>query len=108
MITILLSVQVILAVTLVCIVLLQSSSSDTLSGLSGGSNMMGKPVNRRSAANLLTKTTTIIAALFMLNSLALGRIVNEESSSKRSVFEEKLPIEEKVQQKEEIAAPIAK
>ncbi|MFO1243317.1 MAG: preprotein translocase subunit SecG [Rickettsiales bacterium] len=69
MITVLFIVQLILAVTLVISVLLQRSDQDGF-GLGSSSGGMGL-LSGRSKANLLTRTTAIIATLFMLNSILL-------------------------------------
>ena len=65
---VLLVVQVLLAVALIIMVLLQRSDSDGF-GLGGGG---GNFISGRTAANLMTRTTAIIAALFIINSLALS------------------------------------
>lgn len=68
---VLLVVQVLLAIALVGMVLLQRSDSDGFGlGSGGGSNLL----SGRASANLMTRTTAIIAALFILNSLALSVI----------------------------------
>ena len=68
---VLLVVQVLIAVALIGMVLIQRSDSDGF-GLSGGSgnNLM----SGRAAANLMTRTTAILAAMFIINSLALSVI----------------------------------
>lgn len=68
---VLLVVQVLLALGLIGMVLIQRSDSDGF-GLSGGSgnNLM----TGRAAANTMTRITSIFAALFILNSLALSVI----------------------------------
>ncbi len=65
---VLLVVQVLLAMALIGMVLIQRSDSDGF-GLSGGSG--NNLLSGRGAANLMTRTTAIIAGLFILNSLAL-------------------------------------
>lgn len=66
---ILLVIHVIIASALIGVVLIQRSDTDGfgLGGGTGGSFMTG-----RATANLLTRTTAILAALFILNSLALS------------------------------------
>lgn len=66
---VLLVVQVLLAVALIGMVLIQRSDSDGF-GLSGGSG--NNLLSGRSTANLMTRTTAILAALFIMNSLALS------------------------------------
>jgi preprotein translocase subunit SecG len=69
---VLLVVQMIVALFLIGCVLLQRSDSDGLGGLGagGGSGLFSS----RGQANLMTRTTAILAAVFMLNSLVLGII----------------------------------
>lgn len=66
---VLLVVQVLIAIGLIGMVLLQRSDSDGL-GLSGGSGT--NFLSGRGTANLLTRTTAVLAALFIANSLALS------------------------------------
>jgi preprotein translocase subunit SecG len=75
--TILLVVQLVIALALIGAVLIQRSDSDGFGlGSGSGSNFM----TGRAAASLLTRTTAILATLFILNSLALGIIAHNRSS----------------------------
>jgi preprotein translocase subunit SecG len=70
---ILLVVQVIIAAALIGMVLLQRSETDGFGlGSGGGSNLM----SGRATANLMTRTTAILAALFIINSLVLSIIAS--------------------------------
>jgi preprotein translocase subunit SecG len=70
---ILIALQMIVSVLLVVAILLQSSKGGGLAGVAGG--MMSSTVfGGRSAANFLSKATTILAALFMVNCLAMAWI----------------------------------
>lgn len=66
--TFLLVVHALLALALVGVILMQKSEGG---GLTGGGNAGGL-VSARGAANLLTRTTAILAALFILSSLGLA------------------------------------
>lgn len=68
--TVLIVIHLILAVTLVIVVLLQRSDGGALGGLGGGP--MGGLITSRQSANLMTRTTAIIAACFMGTSLLLA------------------------------------
>lgn len=69
MIQVLLVVQVLVCTALIGIILLQRSDTDGFGlGSGSGSNFM----SGRATANLLTRTTAILAAAFIINSLALG------------------------------------
>ncbi|OYW14101.1 MAG: preprotein translocase subunit SecG [Rhodospirillales bacterium 12-54-5] len=66
---VLLIIQLLLAASLIGVVLLQRSESDGFGmGSGGGSNFL----SGRASANLMTRTTAILAALFIINSLALS------------------------------------
>ncbi len=74
MITVILVIHLILAIALVGVVLLQRSEGGGL-GMGGGSGGgMGGFMTGRSTANLLTRTTAVLAALFIVTSLALARL----------------------------------
>lgn len=65
---VLLVVQVLLAIGLIGMVLIQRSDSDGF-GLSGGG---GNLMSGRTAANTMTRITAVLATLFIVNSLALS------------------------------------
>ena len=69
MATIILVVHLILAVALVGVVLVQQSEGGAL-GIGGGGGMSGF-MTGRSTANLLTRTTAVLAALFFATSVTL-------------------------------------
>ena len=76
---ILLIIHLFLAMALVGVILLQKSEGGAL-GIGGGGGMGGF-LTARGAANLLTRTTAILASLFIITSLSLAII----ASNKRSV-----------------------
>lgn len=66
---VLLVIQVLIAVALIAIILIQRSDSDGFGlGSGSGSNLL----SGRATANLLTRTTAILAGLFMANALLLS------------------------------------
>lgn len=76
--------QVFLAIGLIGVVLLQRSEGGGLGiGSSGG---MGSFMSVRGTANLLTRVTAILAALFMSTCLALALIANPRQAP-RSLFD---------------------
>ena len=93
---VLLVVQVIITLALIVMVLIQRSDSDGF-GLSGGSG--GNILSGRATANLMTRTTAILAAMFMANALLLGVIASHHNSG--SIVE---TIQE--QQKDEKGLPV--
>ncbi|MFO1036589.1 MAG: preprotein translocase subunit SecG [Geminicoccaceae bacterium] len=70
MTTVLLVIHLLLALALVGVILLQRSDGGALSGLGGGN--MGGLMTTRGTANLLTRTTAILAAGFLTTSLVLA------------------------------------
>lgn len=75
---VLLVVQVIVTLALIVMVLIQRSDSDGF-GLSGGSG--NNLLSGRSTANLMTRTTAILATIFMANALLLGVLAARGHSS---------------------------
>lgn len=67
--TILIIIQLILAIFLVALVLLQGSDNEGL-GLGGGGGMGGM-MSARGSANLLSRLTAVTASLFMIMSVVL-------------------------------------
>jgi preprotein translocase subunit SecG len=70
MITVILVVHIMLAVALTGVIMVQKSEGGAL-GMGGGGGMAGF-MTGRSAANLLTRTTAILAACFFATSIALA------------------------------------
>jgi len=74
---ILFGVQIVLVVILVILVLLQKSSSMGLGAYSSSNDSLfgaGGPMN------FLTKATIVVGILFILNTLALGYLYNQQAS----------------------------
>lgn len=78
MTTILLVIQVLLALGIIGLVLIQRSEND---GFGMGSGSGFGVISGRAKANLLTRSTAILAGLFMLNSLLLTILTTGNSSS---------------------------
>lgn len=83
----LLVVQLLLASALIVVVLLQRSESDGFGMGSGGSNFL----SGRASANLMTRTTAILAGLFIVNSLVLSIVASRHHQS--SIADD-VPVEE--------------
>ncbi len=77
---VLLVVQLLIAVALVAVILIQRTAQDG-GGLTGGGSTMGGLFTARGSANLLTRTTAILATLFIVNSLALGAMASRQHAS---------------------------
>ena len=83
---ILIIVQLIVSVALVGVVLLQRSEGGAL-GMGGGSGMGGL-FSPRGAADTLTRTTAILAAVFFLSSLALTLFALRGHPQSRSILDQ--------------------
>lgn len=70
MYTVLLVIHTILVLFLIVIVLIQRADADGMGGLGGGGG--NQFLTGRAQANLLTRTTAILAAAFMVTSLVLA------------------------------------
>ena len=68
--TTLIIIQLILAIFLVILVLLQGSDNEGL-GLGGGGGNLGGMLSARGSANLLSRLTALTATLFMIMSVVL-------------------------------------
>lgn len=86
MFTIFIVVQILLTLALVGLILVQRNDSDGLGGMGGGGGgnafMTG-----RGAATFMTRSTAIVATLFMLNSLWLA-IQASQMSGSSSIIEQ--------------------
>ncbi|MFT5703973.1 MAG: preprotein translocase subunit SecG [Rickettsiales bacterium] len=78
----LLVMQIIIAVVMIFLVLVQKSDGDSLSGIGGGgSGGMNSAMSSKSSAGFLTKATMFLAGLFMLNCLVLALISSKINKS---------------------------
>lgn len=94
MLTVVLSIHLILAICLVVTVLLQRSEGGGL-GMGGGSGSgggMGGLMTGRDTANLMTRTTGILAAGFMATSMILA-IMAGGHSKPTSIMDNQVPTE---------------
>ena len=83
MTTVFLVIHLILAVTLVTVILLQRSDGGALGGLGGGGGAggFGNMLSGRQSANLLTRTTTILATCFIATSLVLAILASRATQA---------------------------
>ena len=83
MATVILVIHLMVAAAMVAVVLLQRSEGGAL-GIGGGS---GGLMTGRGAANLLTRTTAILAALFFITSISLTIISNGDRAGNTSILD---------------------
>jgi preprotein translocase subunit SecG len=79
MIILLLAVHILIAIALVGVVLLQKSEGGALGSIGGGAGMAGF-MTGRSTANLLTRATAILFALFVVTSVLLVKLNNQRAA----------------------------
>lgn len=79
MYTILLVTHTILVLFLIAMVLIQRTESDGLSGLGGGGG--NQFMTGRAKGSLMTRTTAILAAAFMITSLVLAMMAGHMTKS---------------------------
>jgi preprotein translocase subunit SecG len=87
MLDVLLIVQMVIALLLVSVILLQKSNVDGTSGLGGGSGVGGGVVSAKTAANFFTRLTVILAFLFMVNAIALANLSGKKHTSEQKIEE---------------------
>jgi preprotein translocase subunit SecG len=105
MTAIILIIHILIATALVGVVLIQRSEGGALGGLGGGN--FGGLMSGRGTANLLTRTTAILAASFIGTSLVLA-ILAGNAQRPRSIIDTAPPAQQAVPPpvQQEPAAPV--
>ena len=98
--TTLIIIQLLLAIALVILVLLQGSDNEGL-GLGGGT--FGGMMSARGSANLLSRLTAITATLFMIMSVVLT--ITASVGSDKNVLESLPSINEELEKPQEPSIP---
>jgi preprotein translocase subunit SecG len=88
--TVLLIIHLFVTLALIGVVLIQRSEGGGL-GI-GSSQGMGSFMSGRGTANLLTRTTAILAAIFMLLSLTLALLNRSGNGPARSILDTPAPV----------------
>ncbi len=101
-------IHLILAIALVGVILLQRSEGGGLGMGGGGGGGMGGFMTGRATANLLTRATAVIAALFMLTSLTLAILAGGERESRSILDQPPAPVEQEPAEPEGPSAPLAR
>jgi preprotein translocase subunit SecG len=108
MTTVILVIHLLLAIGLVGIILVQRSEGGGLGiGGGGGGGGMGGFMTGRAAADLLTRTTAILAAAFMATSLTLA-ILASGDRKQGSILDKPQPKTEVPAKPSEPTVPLAK
>ncbi|MCH6590852.1 MAG: preprotein translocase subunit SecG [Proteobacteria bacterium] len=100
-------IHLILAIALVGVILLQRSEGGGL-GMGGGGGGMGGFMTGRAAANMLTRATAVIAALFMLTSLSLAILAGGDRESRSILDQPPAAVEQEPAEPEGPSAPLAR
>ncbi|KAF8818172.1 preprotein translocase subunit SecG [Rickettsia endosymbiont of Cardiosporidium cionae] len=86
----LLFVHLIVSILLVLVILLQNTSTDSITGINSESNNMGL-LSARAKSTLLVKTTSFLGIIFFVNALILANLaINKEQND---------PLTKKLEQK---------
>lgn len=101
----LLVLQVVIAVVLVALVLLQKSDGDSLSGISSGSSNPAAAISKRTSASILSKTTMFLIAVFMLNCLILAALSDASNKSIKEDLNKAIEQQEKTETPAKPSAP---
>lgn len=84
--TVLLVIHLLVAIFLVAVILLQRSEGGALDGLGGGSGA-GNFLTARGTGNLLTRTTAILATLFIITSISLSFYYKGRNTATKSLID---------------------
>ena len=84
-------VEVVSCLLLALVVMLQKPKEGGLGGLAGG---MGEAVFGADAGNVLIKTTAVLGAVFLLNTLVLARLTSTVHSRSLMAREASAPVEQ--------------
>src|SRR5574344_1347481 len=88
---ILLVCHLMIAIFLVAIILLERSTGGALDGLGGGSGSSSF-LNARGKGNMLTRTTAILATLFIITSIALSLYYKGHANPTASSIVDDVPV----------------
>ena len=88
MITVILIIHIILALSIICAVLLQKSEGGGL-GIGGSGGAGGGFMTARGTANFLTKLTAFLGACFFLTSILLALLSSSNNTSSIAIEVEK-------------------
>ena len=88
MITVILIIHIILALSIICAVLLQKSEGGGL-GIGGSGGAGGGFMTARGTANFLTKFTAFLGACFFLTSILLALLSSSNNASSIAIDVEK-------------------
>lgn len=86
--SVLLVLQLIVAIFLVAVILMQRSNGGALSGLGGGDGGIGGLISARGKGNILTRITAVLATLFFALSMAISIYFSRVEVRKSSIVDD--------------------
>lgn len=86
--SVLLVLQLIVAIFLVAVILMQRSNGGALSGLGGGDGGIGGLISARGKGNILTRITAVLATLFFALSMAISIYFSRVEVQKTSIVDD--------------------
>ena len=86
--SVLLVLQLIVAIFLVVVILMQRSNGGALSGLGGGDGGIGGLISARGKGNILTRITAVLATLFFALSMAISIYFSRVEVQKTSIVDD--------------------
>lgn len=102
--TVLLVVLLLVVIAMIIVILLQRTAQDG-GGLMGGSSTMGGLFTARGSANFLTRTTAVLATIFIVISLVLAYLASGQLKGNNLADKAKSVIEESDKKLPELPAP---
>ena len=78
--TVIIVIHLMIVIAMIAVILVQRSEGGAL-GIGGGGGGGGGMFSARGSANLLTRTTTILAVIFFITSLGLGILAKQQSGA---------------------------
>lgn len=104
--TVLLVVHLLVAIFLVVVILLQRSTGGALDGLGGGSGASSF-LSARGTGNFLTRTTAILATIFIITSISLSLYYKGNHRQAKSILEAPAQAEQMPAKPSAPSAPVA-
>lgn len=104
--SVLLVLQLIVAIFLVVVILMQRSNGGALSGL-GGDNSIGGLLSARGKGNILTRITAVLATLFFVLSMALSIYYSRMEVRSGSIVDNVVPVQTQTPAPAEPEVPVA-
>ena len=103
----LLTLQVVVAILMIIMVLIQKSDGDSLSGIGGGSGGLNSAISSKSSANFLTKLTMFLAAIFMINCLVLALISSKINNSTHLEIDKVIEQQKNTTSSDQVSIPVS-